>query len=382
MSVFQTTGKIIFGPGELSGLTRIVESEGVGGVALVTDSGVLAAGLAGKAVSQIEAAGASVHIYSDIEPDPAFETLDRAIAELSMFPVEMVVGIGGGSCLDVAKALALVLPTGTDPRQLIGLGQAPHKGLPCIAIPTTAGTGSEVTGIAIFSDSRDHVKKGIVTEHLLPDVAIVDPELTLGLPAGPTAASGMDALTHAVEAYTSQKSNPISDALALEAARLISANLLDAYREPGNLEARAAVMHGSLLAGMSFASAGVSATHALAYPLGGKFAVAHGMANALLLPSVMRFNLPAAKDRYAAIERRLGTSGQDEKALAEAFVCRVSQLASDLGMAKSLGEFGVTEADAKSMAVDAAAISRLMDNNPRAATARDLEAIYLECLHR
>lgn len=382
MSVFQTTGKIIFGPGELSGLSRIVESEGVGNVALVTDGGVLAAGLAGKAAARIEAAGASVHIYSEIEPDPAFETLDRAIAELSMFPIEMVVGIGGGSCLDVAKALALVLPTGADPRQFIGVGQAPHKGLPCVAIPTTAGTGSEVTGIAIFSDSRDHVKKGIVTEHLLPDVAIVDPELTLGLPAGPTAASGMDALTHAVEAYTSRKSNPISDALALEAARLIAANLLDAYREGSNLEARAAVMYGALLAGMGFASAGVSATHALAYPLGGKFGVAHGLANALLLPSVMRFNLPEAKDRYAAMERSFGTPGLDEGALAEAFVSRVSQLASDLGMAKPLGEFGVTEADAQAMAEDAAAITRLMDNNPRPATARDLEAIYLECLHR
>ncbi|NBC16053.1 MAG: iron-containing alcohol dehydrogenase [Bacteroidetes bacterium] len=382
ISVFQTADTVRFGPGAVEMLPEVVGAFEGTKVAVVSDPGIESAGLADRVRDLLTTAGAHVWTFSEVEHDPSFETLRRARDGARAFGAELVVGVGGGSALDVGKMVAALLGVEGEARDFVGTGLIPHKGRPYVAIPTTAGTGSEVTGIVILSDHQDHLKKGVVSEHLLPDVALVDPTLTHTLPPVPTAASGMDALTHAIEAFTSVKANALTDALALGAVERIVQHLETAYRDGTNAEARAAVMEGALLAGMSFASAGVAAVHAMAYPLGGRFDVPHGMANAMLLPVVMAFNRPAAEARYARLARQVGIDTGAVASDAEAFVDRVDALAHAVGMAKPLRTLGVQPDDLPSMAEEAHAIRRLMDNNPRDATPEDVLDIYQTCYAR
>lgn len=251
-----------------------------------------------------------------------------------------------------------------------------------IAVPTTAGTGSEVTPIAILSDEKERLKKGVVSSHMIPAVAILDPELTLGLPPEVTAATGMDALIHAIEAYTSVNSTSITDLLACRAMELLYHNIRTAFAHGANLEARARMLEGSLLAGMAFANAGVTAVHAFAYPIGAEFHIPHGVANSLMLVAVMEFNMVGSLERFGHMARLFGedTPGLSPRGLARRAVRAVEQLSRDLGLPRHLGEFGVRAEDIPRLAAGVLRVTRLLANNPRTITQKDAEEIYRRVL--
>jgi len=293
-----------------------------------------------------------------------------------------VVSVGGGSALDTAKLVAYLAKSADRLDDIYGVGLAKGERLPLVLAPTTAGTGSEVTPIAIVTTPTTE-KKGVVSPRLLPDWAILDPELTLGLPPQVTAATGVDAMVHAIEAYTSRhRKNPISDQLARQALSLLSANIREVCRNGSNLDARAQMLLGSMLAGMAFANAPVAAVHALAYPIGAIFHVPHGLSNALVLMGVLRFNLPEAERLYAELAPIVDPAARDlpPAEAARAFVEALGAICRDCGVPSTLAEVGVREEDLTRLAEDAMKQTRLLVNNPREVTYADAYAIYSEAL--
>jgi alcohol dehydrogenase len=276
-------------------------------------------------------------------------------------------GIGGGSVLDVTKVAAIVAARNCTPESLIGTNQVPGPGIPTVLVPTTAGTGSEVTSIAVLSDEVADLKRGVVSDFLLADHAVIDPQLCLTLPPGPTAYTGMDTLTHAIEAYTNRFAVPLINGFALEATRLVSRHLRGAVRDGANEQARYGMSLASLLGGLCLCPVGAAAVHALAYPLGGRFHVPHGVANSLLLPHVMRFNAPVAESRHRELAQAMG---------AEDAVAAVVELSRAVGTSRQMREFGVEERHLPEMASAAVQVQRLLKNNPRELTERDALTIY------
>ena len=296
--------------------------------------------------------------------------------------IDLVLSIGGGSALDTAKLVAYLAKSGDRLDDIYGVGLAKGQRLPLLLVPTTAGTGSEVTPIAIVTTPTTE-KKGVVSPRLLPDWAILDPELTLGLPSHVTAATGIDAMVHAIEAYTSRhKKNPMSDQLARQALALLSQNIREVCRNGQNLEARSQMLLGSMLAGMAFANAPVAAVHALAYPIGAIFHVPHGLSNALVLMGVLRFNLPAAEALYAELAPIVDpeAAGLPVAEAASRFVEGLAAICRDCKVPASLAEVGVRESDLPRLAEDAMKQTRLLVNNPREVTYADAFAIYGEAL--
>jgi len=292
-----------------------------------------------------------------------------------------VIGFGGGSSMDVAKLVAVLAPSPQLLSDIYGIGKVSGKRLPLIQVPTTAGTGSEVTNIAIVTTGAT-TKMGVVAPQLYADLAILDATLTLGLPPAVTAATGIDAMVHAIEAYTSRhKKNPMSDALAREALRLLSRNLVKACEHGQDLEARQAMLLGACLAGQAFSNAPVAAVHALAYPIGGIFHVPHGLSNSLVLPHVLRFNMPAAARLYAELAAIVvpHASGSEE-ARTEALIVAMQQIAKIAGIETMLSQVGIRESDLDRLAADAMLQTRLLGNNPRELTQADARAIYAAAL--
>jgi alcohol dehydrogenase len=323
-------------------------------------------------------AGFSVSRFDEVEPDPRYEIAVQAADRTKLFGADCMVGIGGGSSLDIAK-VASILATNSDPvAAYFGIDLVPKPGLPMILIPTTAGTGSEVTPIAILSDYDEKLKKGIVSPHLIPATAILDPALTLGLPPSVTAATGMDALIHAVEAYTSKNANSFTDMLALQAMSMIFANIRKVFANGRDIDARAVMLEGSFLAGLAFANAGVTAVHAFAYPIGAEFHIPHGVANSMMLAAVMEFNMSGNLPKFARMARAFGDEREgisDEQAAFSA-VGALRILADDLNIPRRLSDFGVTEEDVPFLARGVMKVTRLLANNPRELTLQDAEEIY------
>lgn len=316
-------------------------------------------------------------IDDSVEAEPSVSSFNAALARAQAFKPDAVIGLGGGSSLDVAKLVAALL----DGRQKIGdvFGtDLVHNRIPLlVCVPTTAGTGSEVSPIAVLLDDADEMKKGVVSPWLVPDAAFVDPELTLSVPPAVTAATGLDALTHCIEAYTNKFAHPVVDLWAIEGVRLIAASLADAVRQPGNLAAREKMALGSLYGGLCLGPVAVAAVHALSYPLGGRYHVAHGHANAILLPHVTRFNMAAVPDRYAAVAVALGAApAASDDATAEAGIARLWQLIDATGLEMSLSALGIDESDTSQLATAGLAVTRLMKNNPRQMSQQDAETIY------
>ncbi|MBW2196144.1 MAG: iron-containing alcohol dehydrogenase, partial [Deltaproteobacteria bacterium] len=291
---------------------------------------------------------------------------------------DIVVGIGGGSSLDVAKAIAVLVTNDGKAEDYIGLEKVKSPGLPTIMIPTTAGTGSEVTFTAVFT-MREKKRKGGINSHLMyPDVALLDPELTLSLPPQPTATTGIDALTHAIEAYTSLQSNPMSDMVAKNAIALIGANLRHVMNDGQNRQARHNMLLGSLMGGLALASAGVGACHALAYSLGAFFDIPHGLANAVLLPYIMEYNMESADTKYAQVGSLIKSSALADsvEASSRSGVQVVRELTKDVGIPQSLKDLGVPESAIQDMAKMAMTVARPLENNPRKVTKDDAIKIY------
>ncbi|MGL4442297.1 MAG: iron-containing alcohol dehydrogenase [Alsobacter sp.] len=376
---FNTTPSIVFGEDTVSTIGDIAARTLGAKVAFVTDRGVLGAGLAEGALKALSAAGIAVEMIDTVVADPPEAIILDAAERAAAVGATGVIGFGGGSPMDVAKLVALLAPGRERLADVYGGGFAKGPRLPLVLVPTTAGTGSEVTPISIVTTGENE-KKGVVSPVLLPDVALLDPVLTLGLPPAVTAATGIDAMVHAIEAYASASANnnPISRRLARDALRLLGGALLAAVRDGGDRAARGDMLLGAMLAGQAFANSPVAAVHALAYPIGGRFHVPHGLSNALVLPHVIRFNLPAAAATYAeiaadAFPHLAGTPPQDR---ATAFAEALAGLSPACALPVRLRDVGVPEGALAAMAADAMKQTRLLVNNPRPLTEADALAIY------
>ncbi len=380
--LFQTTSRIVMGAGSLNKLSEEVKRLGGKKVMIITDPGIVNAGMINGIESMLTSSSLEWKLFDSVEPDPKYELAIEAAKAVKDAGADSIIGIGGGSSLDIAK-IASILVTNTDPiGAYFGIDLVPKAGLPMILIPTTAGTGSEVTPIAILSDHHEKLKKGIVSPYLFPNCAILDCELTLGLPDHVTAATGMDALIHAIESYTSKNASNITDMLAIEAMTLIFENIRTAYSDGSNLEARAKMLEGSMLAGMAFANAGVTAVHAFAYPIGAEFHIPHGLANSIMLAPVMEFNMLGNLSKFASMAQIFGESVEElsDRDAAETTIEVISILSEDLKMTARLSDFGVKEDDVPGLAAGVLKVTRLLANNPRLLKQEDAEEIYRQVL--
>ncbi|MFC4600909.1 iron-containing alcohol dehydrogenase [Cohnella hongkongensis] len=378
---YELPTKIVFGNGAVEELPEHVWRLGGSKALLVTDPGVLRAGVVRQALSVLENEGKACEVFSDIESDPDIRAVAEGVRIARKAGCDIVVGIGGGSALDSAKAIALMLGNEGSIADYVGVGKVPRKGAPMIAIPTTAGTGSEITIWSVLSDKENQVKLSVGSPYNCPDLALCDPELTLSLPPSVTAATGMDALVHALESYVNKATQPISEAMSLQAIKLISRSLRHAVLRGEDRQARYDMLLASLLAAMAFNATRLGLSHALAIPLGAKFHIPHGTVNAILLPEVMAYNLPAqlAKFREIAVLFGVDTAGKSDREIAEAGVEAIRQLKRDIGITQTLSDYGVTE-DALEPVVQEALLSGNVPVNPRLAGAADLLAICRRAL--
>ncbi len=378
---FHSTRSILVERGGAINLAKRIEERGGKSVLIVTDPGVLSAGLLNKVLPQFKELGLPLQIFLDVEADPPVAVVDSAVKAAQQCKADYIVGFGGGSSMDVAKLVALLSSGKEALADVYGVGMAKGPRLPLILVPTTAGTGSEATTISIVTVSQSE-KKGVVSPHLLPDLALLDAELTLGLPPHVTAATGIDAMVHAIEAFTTKRlKNPLSDCLAKEALRLLAGNLHKAVHSGGDIVARENMLLGACLAGMAFTNAPVAGVHALAYPIGARFHVPHGLSNSLMLGPVMRFNLEAAHVMYADLGKIIkpglqGSTMEQATQLAE----YLGSLAGELGLPERLVDVGITAGDIDQLASDAMLQTRLLMNSPREITLSDASAIYSEAL--
>jgi alcohol dehydrogenase class IV len=379
---FQTAKSILVEFGATHRLGEIVATLGVSRVFVVTDPGLVEAGLLEQVLKGLEKADLHIDTYMDVEADPSDKTVLDAVAQAKSFRAEVVIGFGGGSSMDVAKLVALLVCSGQKISETYGAGLAKGERLPLVQVPTTAGTGSEVTAAAVVSVGKSQ-KRPIVAPQLFADIAVLDAELTLGLPPQVTAATGMDSMVHAIEAYTSSvRKNPISDMLAREAVRLIAENITTTVNNGSDRQARSNMLLAAMMAGQAFANATVGAVHAMAYGLVAQFHVPHGLANSLLLPHVMRFNLPVSSKEYAelaAIVLPNLAKGSDEF-MANSLIDKLESLNLELGMETRLSQMGVTEENLPLMAEDSIKEARIMSFNARPVNYEDALDIFRQAL--
>lgn len=369
---FSTTPRIVMRPGALDMLPEAMAGAADAHVLIVTDAGLVKAGFVEPVSKMLRAAGFAVSVFDQVVADPPEAIVLDAAEQARRTGVTVVLGLGGGSAMDTAKLVAYLARTPCNLSDIFGVELAKGSRLPLVLIPTTAGTGSEVTPISIVT-TASHEKRGVVSRILLPDLALLDPELTLGLPQAVTAATGIDAMVHAIEAYTSRhRKNSLSDVLARQALDLLSTNFERVIGRPADIEARSGMLLGSCLAGMAFANAPVAAVHALAYPLGGQFHIPHGLSNALMVVEVLRFNMRAASALYGELAACVGAQAGD----AEAFVSRIEALMIASGLPRRLRDAGVTENSLSSLAEDAMKQTRLLVNNPVEVTLADARSLY------
>jgi alcohol dehydrogenase len=368
-------GKLVFGKGTLDKLPDEIIGTSCKKILIVTIEPLLTK-LEGL-IAKLESTGIEVSTDTSIVQEPTFEDFENLMKKVEPINPDAVIGIGGGSVLDVAKLVAAQLENEQTLREYVGIGLLKGRKKKLICMPATSGTGSEASPNAILVDNADNQKKGIISPFLVPDVVYVDPLLTITVPPAITAATGLDALTHCLEAYTSKFAQPFIDMYAFEGMRLIAANLVQAVKNSADEEARTQVAMGSLLGGFCLGPVNTAGVHALSYPLGSMFHLAHGLSNALLLPYVMEFNLPAAPKRYADVAIALGCERQaDDEATARKGIEKIKSLIAECGVPARLSEVGIPKDAIPQMAVDALKIQRLLKNNPRLITEADAIKIY------
>ena len=390
---FHCAGQLLFGRNSARQLGEVAVRQGAKRLLIATDMVLVKTGLVDRIRTPLDENHIQLEVFTGGEPEPSFRAAEACIETGKNFKPDAILGLGGGSNMDLAKITATVLTHGGKLRDYVGDDRIPGPILPLICMPTTAGTGSEVSAAAVLTDNENAVKVGVLSNYLRPRVAIVDPLLTLSCPPKLTADSGIDALTHAIEAYTAvdnetfplpagersvyQGRHPLGDCLAEKAIALIGANLRKAVKEGSDLVAREGTALGATLAGLAFSNVGVALVHALEYPVGGAMHCSHGAGNGLLLPYVMRFNMPTRLKEFATIASLLGenVSGLDERAAAERAVSAVERLRNDIGIPKRLRDLGVQKAQLRPFAEKAFSIKRILRVNPRTPTVEELEAI-------
>jgi len=374
LRTFQAPTQLVFGPGAIARLGDLARELHLARMLIVTDPGVAKAGLATRALDILARAGVEGVVFADVEPNPSLATAERASALYLDSGCQALVAVGGGSPIDVAKAVGLRASNSEPLAAYIGIGKVTAPLPPLVTVPTTVGTGSEATAFAVLTDRAKHKKVVIGSPFLAPRWALLDPELVLTLPAALVASTGLDALTHAIESVISVFATPFSDGLALEAIHTIASNLRHAVRV-AELESRAALLYASTMAGMAFSCARTGLVHGMAHPLGGYCDVPHGLANAILLPYVLAFNAPACKPGLARVAAAMG-----EPATAEAAIEAVRRLSADVGIPRRLSEVGVTEAYLPQMAQDAFESGNAQDVNPRKPTLQEVLDLYRQAL--
>ena len=377
--LYSAVSDVLVGPDTSSQLGDLAAAMGIKRALIVTDPGIIKFGLLDAAVTNLKANNIELSIYSDVIADPPESVVMDAVSSAQAFGCDGVIGFGGGSSMDVAKLLAVLIKGEQQLAEIYGVDQISGGRLPLIQVPTTAGTGSEATMVSIIT-TGETTKAGVVSRTLLADKIILDAKLTLGLPAAVTAATGIDAMVHAIEAYTSVRlKNPLSDMLAREALRLMADNISTAVKQGDNLQAREAMLLGAMLAGQAFANAPVAAVHALAYPLGGNYHIPHGLSNSLVLPHVLRFNASAAAELYAELAPIIlpgRTLPSDALEVSELLAQHFLQLAADLGLQTRLSHMNIAEPDLPKLAEEAMLQQRLLMNNPRELSLNDALSIY------
>jgi len=367
--------KIVFGTGCIQNFVDDYRKLGLKRLFVLTAPPILP--LIDEPLAALKEAGVAIEVFDQIMAEPTLNDFTAIVAQARQFDADSVVGIGGGSVLDVAKLVAAFARSEQQAADCFGTGLISRKGLWLACLPTTAGTGSEVSPNAILLDERDKLKKGIVSPYLIADAAYVDPKLTWTVPAKVTADTGMDALTHCIEAYTNKFAHPSVDIYALQGIRLIAANLERAVRDGKDVEAREALAFGSLYGGLCLGPVNTAAVHALSYPLGGEFHIPHGLSNAILLPSVMKFNRPAALRRYAEVAVAMGCQpGKDDNETAQRGVEFIYDLSKKVGIPQKLTDLNIPQTAVDGMAKAAMEVQRLLKNNPREVTEQDARDIY------
>lgn len=378
---FMGAKKIVFGKGSFAGLAEHLAELKISRPLVVLDGNLAGAGFGGKVADLLEQAKIGHVLFDKATPEPPLELADEGAKLALRKKCDGIVGIGGGSAMDLAKAVSVLAAHRGKAEDYLGLNRVPGPGLPKVMIPTTAGTGSEVTFTAVFIRKKLKKKEGMNSPYLYPELALLDPELTLTLPPHATATTGIDALCHAIESYTSVNASPMSEMISLEAIGLISDNLRTAVHDGGNLDAREAMLLGSLYAGLGLANAGVTAVHSLSYPLGGKYGVSHGLANTIMLPRVMAFNLPGAREKFVDIAETMGENVDDLPLREAAYLAveAVESLIEDCGVLTTLEELKIPEEDFPELAKAAMTVARPLANNPCKMTLDDMVEIYQEC---
>ena len=373
---FTMKTNLIHGKGALGHLPTVISEYRAKRVFLVTDKGLINAGICEQVTKVLDAAGLDYSIYSDVKANPPEEVIEKGLAAAKEFGPEILLALGGGSSIDTAKGISILYTNGGKLRDYEGPNKVLKPTMPIIAIPTTCGSGSEVTWSAVITDAKEHFKFAILSRRIIPEVAIADPNLLVGLPRHVVASTGVDALTHAVETFVSSRAQPISDIYAVEAIKLINDNLRQAVLYQDNLDSLEKMLYASSLAGIAFTNGMVGLAHAIAHPLGGVFDVAHGVANAILLPHVMKFNLPANQEKFARIGQIMSRAKEikDVEAMAYKSLEMTKQLSLDVGIPGSLKEVGVDLAMMDKL-VDDTMKSGNVKANPRISTRKDIEQI-------
>jgi len=358
---FQSVKTTLVQSGAVLQLSELLAERGLTRPLFVTDAQLIELGVVSPAIEALQQGADDVIVFDGIEPDPSERVVYACLDAFNAGSCDSVIAVGGGSSMDVAKVVSVLAKGKQDLPEIYGVGMVSGGRLPLFLAPTTAGTGSEVTPVAIIT-TGETTKAGVSSPILLPDVAILDASLTLGLPASISAMTGIDAMVHAIEAYTSKiKKNPISDMLALRALKLLSENIRKVLASPGDVAAREAMLLGSMFAGQAFANAPVGAVHALAYPVGGHYHIPHGLSNSLMLPAVLGFNAEACPELYAELARVIPGAEQSAGGLIDWF----KTLIDESGLPATLAQANIPEADLPTLAKDAMFQQRLLINNPR-----------------
>lgn len=379
IGVFKTPTEITYGPNSLKEVKNIIDKQGFKNALIVTDPGISKTGLTDKLIKHVK--HINYDIYNECQPNPTVKNCNDALEKLKAINADVVIAVGGGSSIDVAKAVALLATNGGKIESYEGIDTFENDLLPLIAIPTTAGTASEVTSFTVITDEEREYKFTIGGVKISPKWAVVDPVLTLTLPPSVTAATGLDALVHAIESYTSKMANPITKALAREAIRKISRNLRQAVYNGDTLKYRDEMLMGSLLAGLAFNNTRLGNCHALSHPISAIYGVPHGVANAVLIPHVMEFNMKAVPELFADIALDMGENleGLTMMEKAQKAVDSVRRLAKDVGIPETFESFGIDEQNIKKMTEDAL-LSGNIKVNPRITTYDDVVELYKKAI--
>lgn len=350
---------------------------------IITQPSIVKLGTIGEVQAQLTEIGIQSDVCTAILPEPTAQNIEDVFRGIREKRYDILIGIGGGSVLDGTKILSVLQTNSKKVEELLGTDLVEKPGIPTVLIPSTSGTGAEVTPNAIVTFPEEELKVGIVSPLLLPKLVILDPVITLGLPKPITAATGMDAFTHSLESFISTKANPISDMFALQSIRLISAGIAEAYENGSSIQARENMLLGSMYGGMALTAAGTAAVHALAYPLGGKYRIPHGVANSMLLPHVMEFNMDAITERLSLAAEPMGIAASDltVEQTAEAVVQKIREWTKRLNIPQDLKAYGVTASDVDDLADSASNVTRLLHNNPKPLSLENIKDIYRKLIN-